>query len=81
MSARLTFTRLPALHAPLLAPQYHVPRRPYGRRQPVVAPRAVEGVKDEMVIIPWSAEESWSDEAHERMDQLIARFQAADKDG
>ena len=37
----------------------------------------------DIVLVPWSdsAEESWSKEAQEAMDRMLARFKAADKDG
>ena len=54
---------------------------PRGLRVKPIA-RAVETAQDDVVIIPWEeAEESWSEQSSARMEKLMARFKAADKDG
>lgn len=52
-----------------------------GQHRRAIRARGVEQEID-IVLVPWtSAEESWSEEAKEAMDRMVARFKAADADG
>lgn len=80
--------RPPASHARYQAKQSYlsyaagfVASRPRQVVLKKLSPRAVEQEASDMVLIPWNAEESWSEESEKLMSRLIARFKAADKDG